>query len=276
MRSSVVILTKNDDYGGNLFHRATMCINSLVENFDEVIVVDWKTQNNNSLISNIINKIPHEGKIKSIEVDKLLLQEKYPHLYQYKILDSIGRNIGIRRSTGDWIISTNIDIVTTPIDLSKLKTNTFYTSSRRDVAEHIHLNFENYESLKKFLWEKRDSFVDKPLIHNSSDRWSLVVCCGDFQAGTRDTWFRTKGFEESILHGCGIDSNIMKKASKVGSIEFIPYYHFHLNHNKHGILDAEEIQPPMSDQQEIIQNFEHTTNTENWGMFDEDFKIMVI
>jgi hypothetical protein len=48
MKTSVVILTKNDNYGGNLNQRAKMCINSMVENFDEVVIVDWKTKNHES------------------------------------------------------------------------------------------------------------------------------------------------------------------------------------------------------------------------------------
>ena len=83
MKSSVVILTKNDNYGNNLSHRAKMCVNSLVENFDEVVIVDWKTRNRQTLLSTFLSEIPHVGKIKSIEVSDELLKEKYPHLHQY-------------------------------------------------------------------------------------------------------------------------------------------------------------------------------------------------
>ena len=40
MKLSAVVVTRNDDYGGNLNDRAIYCLNSLVNTFDEVILVD--------------------------------------------------------------------------------------------------------------------------------------------------------------------------------------------------------------------------------------------
>lgn len=276
MKSSVVILTKNDNYGGNLSHRAKMCVNSLVENFDEVVIVDWKTRERKTLLSTFIDEVPHIGKIKSIEVSNDILKEKYPHLYQWNILEAVGRNIGIRRSTGDWIASTNVDIVTTPLDLNQLNPNEFYTSSRRDIDENFHLSVNDYPTLKSILWENRNSYHDKPIVQNSSDIWSLVVCCGDFQIGTRDVWMKFKGFEESVLFGCGIDSNIMKKASYHSEIKILPYYVFHLNHGKGGERFDGEQTPPMSNQHSIIQDFTQTTNSEEWGLINENFITEII
>lgn len=276
MKSSVVILTKNDNYGNNLSHRAKMCVNSLIENFDEVVIVDWKTRDRKTLLSTFIDDVPHIGKIKSIEVSNEILKEKYPSLYQWNILESVGRNIGIRRSTGNWIASTNVDIITTPLDFSQLNTNEFYTSSRRDVDENYHLNIHDYHSLKSLLWENRDSYHTKPIVQNSSDIWSLVVCCGDFQIGTRDVWMKSKGFEESVLFGCGIDSNIMKKASYHSDIKILPYYVFHLNHGKGGERFDGEMTPPMSNQHSIIQDFTETTNSDDWGLINENFITEII
>ena len=276
MKSSVVILTKNDNYGNNLSHRAKMCVNSLVENFDEVVIVDWKTRNRQTLLSTFLSEIPHVGKIKSIEVSDELLKEKYPHLHQYNILESVGRNVGIRRSSGDWIASTNVDIITTPLDFEQLNINEFYTSSRRDIDENFHLKIYDYSSLKSVLWENRDSYNDKPIVQNSTDLWSLVVCCGDFQIGTKETWMKSRGFEESVLFGCGIDSNIMKKASYYSDIKILPYYIFHLNHGKGGERFEGEINPPMSNQKSIIQDFTETTNSEDWGLINENFITEII
>lgn len=276
MKTSVVILAKNDNYGGNLTHRAKMCINSMVENFDEVVVVDWKTRNRNTLLSTIIDEIPHIGKIKSVEVSGELLKEKYPHLYQWNILESIGRNVGIRRTTGDWIASSNIDILTTPLEVSNLNPLSFYTTSRKDIEESFHLEQSNYQNLKSYLWENRNNYLSKPRIDSPMDKWSLVVCCGDFQIGHRDVWYKIKGFEESVLYGCGIDTNIMKKASNHAQIQILDYDVFHLNHGKGGDrFDGEET-PPMSNQNSIIRDFVETTNSEDWGLINEDFITEII
>ena len=85
-----------------------------------------------------------------------------------------------------------------------------------------------------------------------------------------------KGFEESILFGCGIDTNVMKKASYHSQINVLDHYIFHLNHGKSAIRDEDEQLPPMSDQNLIIKNFTDTTNPDNWGMSDEDLPTEII
>jgi hypothetical protein len=253
-----------------------MALKSLIENHDEVIFVDWKTVNGEGVISNIKHDLPQTGKLKYIQVPKEFLKEKYPHIADYTIIESIGRNIGIRRATNDYIISTNIDIVTTPLDDSILNENTFYTVPRRDVDESFHLSFSDYESLYKSLWENRDGYRAKERFETDDDKWSLINCCGDYQIGHKNVWNQMKGFEESVLFGCGIDTNVMKKASFYSDIKVLDHYVFHLNHGKGGDRDEDESVPPMSDQNEIIRDFTQTTNSENWGMYNEDLPIEII
>ena len=199
MKSSVILSSRDDNYGGNLHKRTTMALISLIENHDEVVFVDWKTINGQGVISNIKHNLPHTGKLKLIQVPKDFLKSNYPHLANYTMIESIGRNVGIRRAQNDFIVSTNIDIVTTPLDFNTLDTGSFYTVPRRDVDEKFHLSFNDYQSLYNHLSSNRDSFISKERIDNENDRWSLINCCGDYQIGHRDIWFKMKGFEESVL-----------------------------------------------------------------------------
>jgi hypothetical protein len=276
MKKSVVLTSRNDNYGGNLHQRTTMGITSLIDNHDEVIFVDWKTKNGEGVISNIKHKLPHTKKLKSIQVPNEFLIEKYPHFANYTIIESIGRNIAIRRAENEYIVSTNIDIVSTPLDNSILRENIFYTVPRRDVDENFHLGFQSYEELYNTIWNNRDSYRPKDRIDSEEDKWSLINCCGDYQIGHKNVWNQMKGFEESILFGCGIDTNVMKKASWYSTIEVLDHYIFHLNHGKNGDRDENESVPPMSDQNSIIRDFTETTNSDNWGMFDEDLPIELI
>jgi len=253
-----------------------MALTSLIEHHDEVIFVDWKTVNGEGVISNIKHNLPQTGKLKYIQVPKEFLKEKYSHIANYTIIESIGRNIGIRRATNDYIISTNIDIVTTPLDDSILNENTFYTVPRRDVDESFHLSFGDYQSLYNSLWENRDGYRPKERFETDDDKWSLINCCGDYQIGHKNVWNQMKGFEESVLFGCGIDTNVMKKASFYSNIQVLDHYVFHLNHGKSGERDEDESVPPMSDQKEIIKDFKETTNSENWGMYNENLPIEII
>jgi hypothetical protein len=277
MKKSVILTSKNDNYGGNLHHRATMCLTSLIEHHDEVIFVDWKTKNNDSIINSIRDKLSHQKKLKSIQVSKQFLQEKYPNISKYNIIESIGRNIGIRRAEGDYIISTNIDIISSPLTESLLNENIFYTVPRRDVDENFHLNFNSFQNLYNSIWDRRDSYQPKEKSNSTTDIWSLINCCGDYQIGFKDVWEKMKGFEESILFGCGIDTNVMKKASFYSQIKTLDeHYIFHLNHGKSSDRDEDEEIPPMSNQNEIIQNFTNTGNSDEWGMSNEDLPIEII
>jgi len=276
VKKSVILTSRNDNYGGNLHKRTTMALKSLIENHDEVIFVDWKTVDGEGVISNIKHDLPQTGKLKYIQVPKEFLKEKYPHIADYTIIESIGRNIGIRRATNDYIISTNIDIVTTPLDDSILKEDVFYTVPRRDVDESFHLSFNDYESLYKSLWDNRDGYRSKERFETDDDKWSLINCCGDYQIGHKNVWNQMKGFEESVLFGCGIDTNVMKKASFYSNIQVLDHCVFHLNHGKSGERDEDESVPPMSDQKEIIKDFKETTNSENWGMYNENLPIEII
>jgi hypothetical protein len=276
MKTSVILTSRDDNYGDNLYQRTTMGLTSLIEYHDEVIFVDWKTKNGQGIISNIRHKLPHTKKLKYIRIPKEFLTEKYPHISNYSIIESIGRNIALRRTENNYVISTNIDIVSTPLNNSILKENVFYTVPRRDVDESLHLSFDNYNSLYNHLISNKDSFSAKDRIQSEEDKWSLINCCGDYQIGHKNVWNQMKGFEESILFGCGIDTNVMKKASYYSSIEVLDHYIFHLNHGKNGNRDEDETVPPMSDQNSIIRDFTESTNSDNWGMFNEDLPIELI
>jgi hypothetical protein len=276
MKKSVILTSRNDNYGGNLHKRTTMALLSLIENHDEVIFVDWKTKNGEGVISNIKHKLPQTGKLKYIQVPKEFLKEKYPEIADYSMIESIGRNIGLRRASHDYIISTNIDIVTTPIEDSILKEDVFYTVPRRDVDESFHLSFNDYNSLYKSLWDNRDGYRTKERFKSETDKWSLINCCGDYQIGHKNIWNQMKGFEESILFGCGIDTNVMKKASLYSNIQVLDHYIFHLNHGKSGDRDEDESVPPMSDQNSIIRDFTNTSNPDDWGMYNENLPIELI
>lgn len=277
MKKTAILTSKNDNYGGNLHHRATMCLTSLIEHHDEVIFVDWKTKNNNSIINNIKHNLPHQKKLKSVQVPKELLQEKYPHISKYSIIESIGRNVGIRRAEGDYIVSTNVDIISTPLNDTLLNKDIFYTVPRRDIDEQFHLGFNNYQKMYEAIWSHRNSYQQKPRIENSTDIWSLIVCCGDYQIGNKDVWTKMKGFDESILYGCGIDTNVMKRASFYSQIKTLDeHYIFHLNHGKFGEQDENEEIAPMSDQKSIIEKVISTENSDNWGMYNEDLPMEII
>lgn len=276
MKTTAILTSRNDNYGDNLSHRVLMSLSSMIEFHDEVVFVEWKIKNNNSLFSLIKNKLPHQGKLKYVPVSSDFLKEHYSTIHQYTMIESIARNVAIRRASNDYIISTNIDILVNDLDKNILSENTFFTVPRRDIPQDLHLQFSNYQDLHEHINRNKDSFRPKERIDLKDDIWSLINCCGDYQIGHKNVWYKMKGFEESILFGCGIDTNVMKKASFFSQIKVLDHYIFHLNHGKNSQIDSDEIQPPISNQNSIIRDFIESSNPDTWGMSDKDLPIEIL
>jgi hypothetical protein len=267
---SVVIIGKNDDYGGNLTHRFTHCLNVLTQSFDEVIYVDWKS-NGKTLIEEVIENIERKDKIKSYIVTEQDIQNNNPEYIDYSIVEVIARNIGIRRSTNDWILVTNVDVLIENFDLSEFNKETLYTSARIDVPEEVHINYTNSIELLNFIKENKNTFrmqpdavIDGKSVWDSGDVWSLVVGCGDFQFAHKNVWYGIKGFEESLGGRCYADSNLMKKGSIYFNIKKVKVTLYHLNHGTNKISLPNEILP-MNNRFTCVNDFSETSNSKEWG-----------
>jgi len=252
---SVIVIGKNDDYGGNLSHRFTHCLNILTQSFDEIIYVDWKS-NGRSLIEEVIDNVKKKDNIKSYIVSEQDIQKNNPEYINYSIVEVLARNIGIRRATNDWILVTNVDVLIENFDLSQFNEHTLYTSARIDVPQEFHLNYNDSNELLNSV---------------TGDIWSLVVGCGDFQFAHKNVWHGIKGFEESCGGRCYADSNLMKKGALYFKIEKAKVPLYHLNHgNNKNSLPNEVL--PMNDRFVCVNNFTETLNSENWGWSDYNLK----
>ena len=225
MKLSAVVVTRNDNYGGDLNDRATYCLNSLIDTFDEVILIDWNSPNNRPLLWDIDKNIKFRGNLKHIvitpEVASMLTNED-PHAQV--CCETLGRNIAIRRATGDYIVSTNIDVIAPRRDqLEKtinndLNKNTFYTISRRHIEwkdiEEFHggeRKYGDWEELRNHLIENSEERKYEEKVVDGDD-YSIVNCCGDFQLAHRDIWDEIRGFEEELIYVLYSDTNVQKKA----------------------------------------------------------------
>jgi hypothetical protein len=274
---SVVVIGKNDDYGGNLTHRFTHCLNILTQSFDEIIYVDWKS-NGKSLIEEVIDNVERKDNIKSFIVSEEDIQNNNPEYINYSIVEVLARNIGIRRATNDWILVTNVDVLIESFDLSQFNDHTLYTSARIDVPQEFHLNYNNSIELLNSVKENKDKFkmqpdavIDGKSVWDSGDVWSLVVGCGDFQFAHKNVWYGIKGFEESCGGRCYADSNLMKKGALYFKIEKAKVPLYHLNHGTNKNSSPNEILP-MNDRFVCVNDFTNTSNSESWGWSNYNLK----
>ena len=67
MKISAVIISRNDNYGEILIERATYCLNSAIDTYDEIIYVDWNSPTH-SLLYDIKDNLQFKGNLKHIVI----------------------------------------------------------------------------------------------------------------------------------------------------------------------------------------------------------------
>lgn len=292
MRVSAVIISRNDNYGGELNKRATYCLNTMLDTFDEVIYVDWNSPGGRPLTDDIkITVNPDRLKVIVITPEhakRLMGKEDYER--GQKCCEVLGRNVGIRRATGDVIVSTNIDIIPPKrayLDdlLKSLSPKSMITVAKHDITVDFLEKFQNsYQEIRdnlplhvglnslgnRLIFQL--NFINKQILNQIPNMGrqklhaaSVIEACGDFQIAHRDTWFEIRGFEEDRIKRLFNDTIVQYKVVMNGgtilATNFPPLYHIdHTRNNAPDLLNNEEL-PDVS------------KNSENWGYASEEFLI---
>ena len=286
MKLSAVIVTRNDNYGGNLNDRAIFCLNSLIDTFDEVFLIDWNSEKG-PLLYDIQDKLNFKGNLHHIVIEPKIAKHLTNLDPQAQVCNEVlGRNIGIRRATGDYIVSTNIDVIApTRKELEKtinseLNNNTFYTISRRytdwKIIEEFFggtRDYSRWKELRDHLIENSEERTTKETVVTGDD-YSLINCCGDFQLAHKSIWNEIKGFEEELIYVLYSDTNVQKKAVMHG-FELKAIYSpalFHIEHGKGGGGFLDGINKKTNDPYRAIIYQDKTENSESWGFGDTEIE----
>ena len=291
MKIASVVVNRNDGYKD--FERGLIHFKSMVRAFDEVNYVDWNSPNG-SFIWEIEDKLPKKGKIKHYCIPSNVVSQIIFDANAQKCNESLSRNIAIRRSDADWIVSTNLDVIPPTKQelkklIKKLDKNTFYTISRREAPKDIIYNSKTENRL-------RENLSNIPARHfpakvTPNDNYSLINCCGDFQIAHRDVWNKIKGFEEEMIYACFVDTNVQKKAV-LNDYNLEVLYEPALYHMEHGAYftkaDGTRVQDEKNtgaykgetnaynDAFKWVENFQSTKNMDNWGLRDVDIEVETI
>ena len=292
MKITAVIVSRNDNYGGMLNERATYCFNSAIDTYDEVIYVDWNSPTH-SLLYDIKDNINFRGNLKHIVITPEIASILTGHdPNAQKCCEVLARNIGLRRATGDWIVSTNIDIIHPKKDsihnlVKELSPETFYTISRRHT---------DWEIINKFFDDGEDYLGIEPswmnlrqhLIETSEERhfkestvqgddYSIINCCGDYQIASREVWNEIRGFEEELIYSLFADTNVQKKAVMHGfglKALYNPAL-FHIEHGKGGGGFLDGINKNTNSHYRAITSQNKTENTESWGFGNTEIEFEI-
>ena len=224
---SIIIYGRNDSYGYNLHKRAALSINNFAELLsdpdDEILFVDYNTDRGlpafpvaiaDTLTADALSRL----KVFSVTESMHQGLNVSTHL---RTIEPIARNVAIRRSNprNRWILSTNTDIILVPREGQNL------TEIAKGLDDGIY-GIPRFE-LPEGLWESLPRTNPGKVIKTVGDwghRYSLNQVTyshephvfdapGDFQLMLRQDLFDIDGFDESMVLGWHVDSNIAKRMS---------------------------------------------------------------
>jgi hypothetical protein len=283
MRTTAVVSGRNDNYGGHFLESAVYSLNSMLRSFDEVIYVDWNTEDGKKTVTaELESKLVNLDRLRTIQVTPEQVKTIMGDGPAQPMCEVMARNIGIRRATGDIVVSTNLDVIVPSreqleLAFKDLKSGMMVTIAKHDVelADLQRVFKDNVSDVQSRmplvfgLWpiEKRlmspyltmtKDLMSKHQVQSHHQLASLICACGDFQAATRDTWHDIRGFEESQRKRLFGDTQVQYKVIQGGGIVFAtnfpPLYHIeHARDNSQVVRNSEHLEPV-------------TTNDSNWGL----------
>jgi hypothetical protein len=246
---SVVLYGRNDSYGYNLHKRAALSFNCIAELLtdpsDEILFVDYNTPDDYPTFPEAIQDTLTGRARNLLRILRVRprIHERFKSATRLFALEPIARNVAVRRSepSNRWILSTNTDMIFVPHrDLSLT-----------DVASKLSAGFYHAPriELPETLWESLDRKAAADVIETIR-QWGRTLHLneivlgskiirydgpGDFQLLLRDDLLKNHGFDERMLLGWHVDSNIAKrmflKYEKVGDLGS-EIFGYHCDHTR--------------------------------------------
>ena len=233
---SVVLYGRNDNYGYNLHKRAALSFNCiaevLTEQTDEIIFVDYNTPNDFPTFPEAIQDTLTERARELLRILRVRpsIHERYKSKTGLVAIEPVARNIGVRRSRAQnrWILSTNTDMIFVPAKsdgISRMVSDLpkgFYHAPRIEIPETLWESFDRKDPKgvigKIKIWGGALHLNEIVL----GAETILYDAPGDFQLIEREDLFAYNGFNEEMLLGWHVNSNIAKrlflKYGKVGDL----------------------------------------------------------
>ena len=246
---SIVLYGRNDNYGYNLHKRGALSLNCMAEVLtdpaDEILFVDYNTPDDFPTFPEAIRDTLTERARKMMRILRVRphIHERYKSRTHLKALEPVARNVAVRRSnpSNRWILSTNTDMIFVPQRSGSL------TEIARDLAAGFY-HAPRIE-IPEALWESFDRLAAGNIIRTVRE-WGSALHLneivlgskfirydgpGDFQLILRSDLFENYGFDEDMLLGWHVDSNIAArlqlKYKAVGDLGE-QVYGYHCDHTR--------------------------------------------
>lgn len=263
---SIITTSRNDDHGHRLAERTQRhidCLHEMAEAYQipvEYILVEWNPPEDRAPIVDVVD-FHHTSPCWRPRVITVPPDVHFTIKNSGKIplFQMIGKNVGIRRATGDYILCTNIDIII-PEDLfvfitsPLLSPGVIYRTDRVDVGPDVpaaggdevqeyclsHIlrrntptSIDDYSLTPfwRYLARARNAFKHRLGWYVYRIPKCYTLASGDFQLLHRDEWMNLRGYPEIPVFSIHIDSLFQIQAYHSGLREFvIPYPTYHIEH----------------------------------------------
>lgn len=292
---SFVVAARNDDYGGNFLQRMQVFVSSLLELAreeklsGELVVVEWNPPEATSSLRHALQwpSPPDDFAVRFVCVPKAI-HLRHENADRMPMFEYIAKNVGIRRAVGDFVVSTNPDLLYSRelirfLAASDPDPRCFYRVNRHDVAEPIPrgVGIDNQLAFCKrhtFLVNTVDGSV-RPGWHpvtrafaafaRSSRRVRKFIegtprerldfgrarlhtnASGDFFMMARPQWHATRGYPELTTHSF-IDGYICFMAASMGLEQRVLTGRRRIYHQDHG--RAEHASRPITDYESYLKS----------------------
>lgn len=227
------------------------CISEmLTDSDDEILLVDCNTPDDMPTLCESIQDTLSDRTKKLLKIFRIRpeIYERHKRGSPLKVLEGLCRNVAIRRSNpkNRWILSTNPDIVLVPkrysdtlSEVVKHLPDGFYELPRFEIPEGIWEMFDRRDpkSIIEFLVQWGYSLRFNIAIF--SDYVSLYNAPGDFQLMLRRQIFQIQGFNEKMIYGWHLDSNLCRRMHLLnGRVRSLisHFFSYHLGHTKQATL----------------------------------------
>ena len=145
---SVVAASRNDDHGGDPLRRTTIFINSLAWQAEkyrletELVLVEWNPPRDRPGLAETLSFPAHEFFCARIITVPSELHAGFRHGDRLPLFQMIGKNVGIRRARGEFILASNIDILLddalfAALASRRLDPKRMYRADRYDVLNRL-------------------------------------------------------------------------------------------------------------------------------------------
>jgi hypothetical protein len=222
---SIVLYGRNDSYGYNLHKRAALGLNTMAEVLtdpdDEILFVDYNTPDDYPTFPEAIADTLTDAAAARLRVLRArpALHARFQGRTHLLALEPIARNIAVRRSNpaNRWVLSTNTDMIFVPrteASLSEIAADLpegFYHLPRFELPESLWEGFDRRDPagvIDRVRELGRRMFLNEIVFGAEFNKYDGP---GDLQLMLRRDLFRMHAFNEEMLLGWHVDSNIAKR-----------------------------------------------------------------